>query len=214
MESKEVSGTKSGWSWGASVAAAISILTKSVTITGSGNRTGESSFSSERKRYNSRIMQQNMEGVVSWGFPVYDRFLQKGGFIIGDRPTVHFKFVGTSDIPADPPKHTDVEVLTYWSMIHDSDTDGSGSNLPLLLSKPPSHSNLCKIVTFNIPSNLPQESHYRNTLDVYLGHYEEASDPRLAEPVTVTPGISWGVNPPEETGMHPNLPRALSTGRT
>ena len=133
-------------------------------------KTNEESAGSERKRYHSAITEHHSDGNVRWGFNIDDVNLQKLGIDLQEDvlPTVHFKFVGKSNVPASPPKDIDIVITSYWSMILPSEPKSTWIRKILHLfrstgnTQTTSYSNLFQIVALKADlSNLPEPSHYR-----------------------------------------------------
>lgn len=136
----------------------------------SGTHTNQNTSGSERTRNTSGISQQNMGGVIWWSFSVDDLKAQWEGTEITnekDLPAVEFEFVGVDDIPASPPDTTEVEVLSYWSILSGENT---GNRLKKALAlKMGSYSNICQIIAMHIPSNLTTRCVYVASQNVYPG---------------------------------------------
>jgi len=126
--------------------AAFSFPKPQGTIGVSGSRTGEQSIATEKTALVSRIIQRDIGPIVSWSFHIADPFDQDTGLTLSSEkhPHAHFEFRGKT--PAPPPEYLTLEISTYWSLL-------SGS--AWLSSKDtPSFSNLCKIITLDLPSHL------------------------------------------------------------
>ena len=144
-------------------------------------------------------MQQELYGVVWWGFNIDDLNEQEDGIDMSNDilPAVHFEFTGDSDIPAPPPERMNVEISSCWSIIPQSEPKGTWIRKVLRLTKSSgatqaiSYSNLCQIVTFKtVPSNLPERSRYCADVQVWPG----ATDPESTYLVEVTRQTASSVN--------------------
>ena len=123
------------------------------TIGASASQTGEQSTSTENTVNVSRIIQTDIGPVTSWAFHIADPFEQEAGLTLSPEklPFACFKF--QRETPAPLPKCLNIEISTYWSFL--SPHGGS----PWMRSDgAPSFSNLCKIITLDVPSDL-QGSH-------------------------------------------------------
>jgi hypothetical protein len=146
--------------------------------------TNEETTGSEKKRYTSRITQQEVHGVVWWGFNIDDPNEREDGIDMPDDilPAVHFNFVGNSKIPAPPPERMDIVIASYWSIIPRSEPKSTWIRKLLHLTKSSgntqqaiSYSNLLQIVALEtVPSDLPEQSHYNADVQVWPG----ATDPQ------------------------------------
>ena len=88
------------------------------TLTGTATRTSETSSSSERKRFSSKVAEQGMLGVAWWEFNIDDPYEREGGIEMSTKtlPSVEFEFLGESDTLTPPPEHVNIEVASYWSI--------------------------------------------------------------------------------------------------
>jgi len=92
------------------------------TVSASGNKSKETSSSTESKKYHSRITVRRGDGVVSWGFFVDDMYARQKGIdfetVQRALPRVDFTFFGpTDDDLPPPPDHFEVFVASCWSLI-------------------------------------------------------------------------------------------------
>jgi hypothetical protein len=189
-EEKRSSSTKTGRTHGVAPSLTIGPAPQ-VKLGGSSTWTNEETTGSEKKRYNSRITQQELYGVVWWGFNIDDLNEQEDGIDMSDDilPAVHFEFLGDSDTPAPPPERMGVVIASYWSIIPQSEPKGTWIRKLLRLTKSSgdtqaiSYSNLFQIVALEtVPSNLPNRSHYCADVQVWPG----ATDPQSTYLVDVT----------------------------
>jgi len=131
----------------------FSFVIPQATIGASARQTGEQSTSTEKTVNVSRIIQTDIGSVTSWAFHIADPFEQEAGLTLSPEklPFACFKFQGK--MPAPPPQCLNIVISTYWSSL--SPCGGS----PWMCSDgAPSFSNLCKIITLDVPSDL-QGSH-------------------------------------------------------
>jgi len=104
----------------------------------------------------SRITEAAMSSKAEWAFHITDP-LGSGIALSPDQlPSAVFNFIGKTDIPAPPPTHVDVEILSFWSA---RNLDGSYGR--------PAYSNICQIVNLEIPSNLRGSQVYDATLELW-----------------------------------------------
>ena len=97
-----------------------------------------------------------MSSKAEWAFHITDP-LSSGIALSPDQlPSAVFNFVGKTDIPAPPPTHVDVEILSFWSARNLDGTYGR-----------PAYSNICQIVNLKIPSNLRGSQVYDATLELW-----------------------------------------------
>ena len=192
------SSTKTGRTRGVAPSLTIGLAPKG-TLGGSSTWTNEKTTGSEKKRYNSRITQQELYGVVCWGFNIDDLNEQEDGIDMSNDilPAVHFEFIGDSDIPAPPPERMNVVILSYWSIIPQSEPKGTWIRKLLRRTKSSgdtqaiSYSNLFQIVSLEtVPSNLPERSHYCADVQVWPG----ATDPQSTYLVDVKRQTASSVN--------------------
>ena len=176
-EEKRSSSTKTGRTRGVAPSLTIGLAPQG-KIGGSSTWTDEETTGSEKKRYNSRITQQELYGVVWWGFDIDDLNEQEDGIDMSDDilPAVHFEFIGDSDIPAPHPERMDIVIASYWSIIPQSEPKSTWIHKLLRLTKSSgdtqamSYSNLFQIVALEtVPSNLPKRSHYSADVQVWPG---------------------------------------------
>lgn len=159
QESEVSSSSKRGWT--SSVTAAIAAILPQLFGAGA-TRTVEQGTSIEKTANISRNTQLDMEGDASWGFYITDPFEQTSGITLPPEklPRALFEFVGTTDIPAPPSEHLNVEISSYWSLLPHDGGDALGN------SEGTSFSNICKIVKLQVPSNLRGRWIYRVNLKV------------------------------------------------
>lgn len=147
-------------------------------ITGNVMKTNEGTAGSEKKRYHSAITEHHSDGNVRWGFNIDDANLQKCGIDVQDNalPTVCFKFIGKSNIPAPPPKYMEIAITSYWSIIPPSKPKSTWIHKLLDFfrlndgTQTTSYSNIFQIVALKAdPSNFPEPSHYRARMKVRSG---------------------------------------------
>ena len=181
-------------------------------ITGTAMKTNGETASSEKKRYNSAITENDKNGNIWWGFQIDDVNLQKWGIDTREDvlPAVHFNFVGDSKVPAPPPKFMDIAIMSYWSMgplselkktwfhkfLHSfkfrstaGGDSGHRDNTPTTF-----YSNLFQIVVLKADlSNLPEPSYYRARVKVRSGASGPPEVKRQAEDsLNVTPAVVHG----------------------
>jgi len=132
-------------------------------------RASETSSSSQRKQFTSRITERGKHGVAWWGFNIDDPLAREGGIKMhdGTLPSVEFEFVGNTKAPPPPfPKFVHVEIASYWSIqSHCHDV----SWLETILKSAPNsgmYSNLCQVVVLKIPLQLSKRSIYSTTLHI------------------------------------------------
>jgi hypothetical protein len=132
----------------------LSFVKAQGAIGASESRTAEQSTDTKKTLNISRIIQTDIGPVNSWAFHIADPFEQEAGLPLPPEklPFVHIRFHGETRAP--PPKYLDVEISTYWSLL----SPHGGSSWLSLQSTGPAYSNLCKIITLNLPSDL-QGSH-------------------------------------------------------
>jgi len=170
-ELKVSKGSKKVWNILAS--GALSLLPPKATITSSGNRTGEQSTNTERTVNVSRIMYTNIRGVTEWTYHLVDRFEQDSGLVLTPErlPFAHITFGGHEATPPPASAYVNVEISTYWTMLSSSfpasrstwprsGPSGSGNK--------PMFSNLCKIITLDLPKDLHGSRLYIANLLVQL----------------------------------------------
>ena len=181
-EEKQSSSTKTGRTHSVAPSLTIGPLPQG-KLGGNSTWTNEKTTGSEKKRYTSRITQQEKHGVIWWGFNVDDLNEQEDGIDMPDDilPAVSFEFFGNSNIPASPPKHMDIVIASYWSIIPQSEPKSTWIRKLLHLTKSSSntqaisYSNLFQIVALETtPSSLPERSHYSADVQVWPG----ATDPQ------------------------------------
>ncbi len=114
----------------------------------------------------ARIMQSAMRGVASWDFYFTD-LDQVDEITLSPKELPHacFEFIEKTNIPAPPPKHMDIKISTYWSLL-----PCHGGNVWLHLANKPAYSNICKIITLKVPSNLRRNQTYHVNLQVQSKH--------------------------------------------
>ena len=181
-EEMQSTSTKSGWTRG--MTAGLNLGPQPLaTITGTAIKTKEETAGSEKKRYNSAITEHHIDGNVRWGFNIDDVNLRRRGIEIQEDvlPTVHFEFLGDSNVPAPPPKYMDIAITSYWSMAVPSKPKSSWvHNLSCFFRRSTqtgkantqtiSYSNLFQIVAVKANlSNMPEPSHYRAKVKVRSG---------------------------------------------
>ena len=197
-EEKQSSSTKTGRTHGVAPSLTIGLAPQG-KLGGSSTWTNEKTTGSEKKRYNSRITQQELYGVIWWGFNIDDLNEQEDGIDMSDDilPAVHFEFIGDSDVPAPHPEHMDIVIASYWSIIPQSEPKSTWIRKLLRFTKSSgdtqaiSYSNLFQILTLEtIPSNLPERSHYRADVQVWPG----ATDPQHTYLVDVKRQTASSVN--------------------
>ncbi len=135
--------------------ATLSILPPKATVGGNGGRTGEQSTNIERIVNASRIMYTNIRGVTHWTYHLVDRFEQDSGLALSPEklPFAHITFGGHEATPPPPSAYVNVEISTCWTILSPpggSAWSGSGNK--------PKFSNLCKIISLDLPKDL-QGSH-------------------------------------------------------
>lgn len=123
------------------------------TIGASGSRTGEQSTATEKTAVISRIIERDIGPNISWSFHIADPFDQHTGLnLSSDKlPRAHFQFFAKN--PGPPPEYLPFEISTYWSVL-----SPRASSAWLNFEDMPSFSNICKIITLDLPSHL-QGSH-------------------------------------------------------
>lgn len=171
-------------------------------ITGAAMKTNEETVGSEKKRYNSAITEHHSDGNVQWGFNIDDISEQKWGVELQKDvlPTVHFEFVGDSNVPAPPPKCMDIVITSYWSMILPSELKNTWIHKLLRFFRSTgntqtiSYSNLFQIVALKADlSNLQEPSYYRAKVKVRSGISGPPDVKRMAaDSVIVTPAVVDG----------------------
>jgi hypothetical protein len=126
-----------------------------VTVSASASRTTEQSTSTEKTLNISRIIQTAIGSRSSWAFHIADPFEQEVGLPLPPEmlPFVHLEFWGETQAP--PPKYLDIEISSYWSVLGPRGRNTWWS----LPTSSPTFSNLCKIITLSLPSDL-QGSHF------------------------------------------------------
>jgi hypothetical protein len=165
-ESKVSNTSKKSWSTRAS--AALSLLPLKATIGGSGSRTGEQSTNVERTTNISRIIFTNMRGLTRWIYHLIDRFEQNSGLVLSPAtlPFARIMFFGHNANPPPPSAYLNVEISTYWTVIPPpggilwGGLSSSGNK--------PRFSNLCKIITLDLPKDLQGSHRYMVNLTVQL----------------------------------------------
>ena len=206
-EEKQSSSMKIGWTRSMTGRVALAAQPQGA-ITLTVMKTNEKTAGSETKRYTSSIFEHHNYGVVRWGFNIDDRNAQRGGIEMLDDvlPTVDFEFIGHSDVPAPPPKHMDIVVVSHWSMILPSEPETTWIRKLLRFfrssgnTQATSYSNLFQIVALKmVPCNLPERSDYRATLFVEPGAtdadditYSTKTTRTTASSVNVTPAVIGG----------------------
>jgi hypothetical protein len=197
-EEKRSSSMKTGQTRGVAPSLTIGLIPQG-KIGGSSTWTNEEATGSEKKRYTSRITQQELYGVIWWGFNIDDLNEQEDGIdMLHDvLPAVHFEFIGDSDVPAPPPERMDIVIASYWSMIPRSEPKSTWIQKLLRLTRSfgnnqaISYSNLFQIVALETdPSNLPERSHYSADVQVWPG----ATDPQHTYLVDVKRPTASSVN--------------------
>ena len=173
-------------------------------ITGTAMKSNGETTGSEKKHYNSAITEHHSDGNVRWGFNIDDANLQKCGIDMQEDvlPTVCFKFLGDTNIPAPPPKCMDIVITSYWSLILLSGPKSNWIHKILRFFKfrstgntqTTSYSNLFQIVALKADlSNLPEPSHYRAKVKVRSGVSGPPDVKREgADSVNVTPAVVDG----------------------
>ena len=161
-ESKVSQTSKKAWS--AVASASLSIVKPLGTFAASGSRTGEQSTATEKTSLVSRIIQSDIGPNISWSFHIGNSFDQETGFTLSPEklPRAHFVFQGKTPVP--PPNHLTLEISTYWSVL-----SPHGGSIWLILEGTPSFSNLCEIITLDLPPNL-QGPHCYDADFVWLKH--------------------------------------------
>ena len=130
----------------------------------------ESSTTKELKVLNSRIIQEDHDGAISWEFTVDDPYQQEKGLDLkelGTLPSVSCTFIGSSNDEPPPPAPDlfGVEVMSCWSLI--SSKKKPATLFASLFSfgssevKPLTYSNLCQVMMLNLPSQLSNDSYYK-----------------------------------------------------
>ena len=173
-------------------------------IMGVAMKTNEETVGSEKKRYNSLITEHHSDGNARWGFNIDDVNLQKWGIDLQEDvlPSVRFKFVGDSNIPAPPPKCMDIAITSYWSMNIQSEPKSTwikklfhifrltGNSKTQMIS----YSNLFQIVALKADlSSLKESSYYRAKVKVRSGVSGSPDVKRkAADSVDVTPAVVDG----------------------
>lgn len=198
-EEKQSSSTKKGRTRDVAPSLTIGLVPQG-KLEGGLTWTNEETIGSEKKQYTSRITQQEVDGVVWWGFNIDDPNEQEDGIDMPDDilPAVHFKFVGDSEIRAPPPERMDIVIASYWSIIPQSEPKSTWIHKLLHLMKSSgntqqaiSYSNLFQIVSLEtVPSNLPEESHYKAGMQVWPG----ATDPQHTYLVDVKRPTASSIN--------------------
>ncbi len=163
-ESKVSSGSKKAWSILGS--ATLSFPKPQGTIGASGSQTGEKSTAIEKTSLVSRIIQRDIGPTISWSFHIADPFDQDTGLTLSSEklPRAHFEFRAKN--PAPPPKYLTLEISTYWSLLSAHAT----SSAWLSSEDTPSFSNLCQVVTLDLPSDLQGFHKYNADLLVWPKH--------------------------------------------
>lgn len=135
--------------------ATLSFAKPQGTIGTSGSRTGEQFTATEKTTLVSRIIQRDIGPNISWSFHILDPYDQVTGLILSSEklPRAHFEFLAKN--PAPPPEDLALEISTYWSLL-----SPRASNAAAWFSSEdtPSFSNICKVITLDLPSHL-QGSH-------------------------------------------------------
>ena len=104
----------------------------------------------------SRITEAAITSKAEWAFHITDP-LGSGIALSPDQlPSAVFDFIGKTDIPAPPPTHVDVEILSFWSLRNLDGTYGR-----------PAYSNICQIVNLEVPSNLRGSQVFDATLELW-----------------------------------------------
>ena len=151
--------------WNVLASASLNFLKPQGTIGASGSRTGEQSTATEKTTRISRIIQRDIRQNISWSFHIADPFDQETGVTLSPEklPRAHFEFLGKT--PAPPPDRLTLEILTYWSLL-----SPHRGGVWLIPEDTPSFSNLCKIITLDLPSNLQGPHKYDADLLVWPKH--------------------------------------------
>lgn len=200
-QERQSSSMKLGWTRGMTAGVTVGPHPTG-TITSTATKTREETTASEKKRYTSAITEHRSDGVVRWGFNIDDDNSRKSGIAMRDEvlPVVHFEFFGDSDVPAPPPESMDIVIASYWSMILPCEPKSTWIRKILRLfnssgnTQTISYSNLFQLVALKTaPSNLPDRSYYRATVEVRSG---VSGPPKVRRPtgdsVIVTPAVVDG----------------------
>ena len=145
--------------------ASISLVKPLGTIGASGSRTGEQNIATEKTTSISRIIQRSIRDKISWSFHMADPFDQEIGLVLPPEklPRAHFDFRGK--MPAPPLDYLTLVISTYWSVL-----SPNGGSVWLIPKDTPSFSNLCKIITLDLPQNLQGSHGYDVDLHIWPKH--------------------------------------------
>lgn len=133
-------------------------------------------LSSDKKHFNPAITENHNNGSIRWGFNI-DGEIDMPKDIL---PSVRFRFIGKSNVPAPPPKDMEIAITSCWSMILPNEPKSIWIHKILRFfrstgnTQTMSYSNLFQIVALKTDlSNLPEPSYYKAKVKVRPA----ASDP-------------------------------------
>jgi hypothetical protein len=151
-------------SWQQSVKAGLSFIPfGGLKAEGSLGHTGEHSTSNETIRFNSRIIQQEDEGVFWWRFYVDDEHEKDIGIELGEDslPSADMYVLPSASPPTQPLDKLTVEIISFWSLLGKE----SGGWLSYTRGKtlPPGFSNICQVISIDLP---PGDGNYVSSISV------------------------------------------------
>jgi len=179
---------KQGWT--ATVTSMVKMPLPTLNITAGASRVTETL--SEKTMLTSRITQNDVHGVVWWGFSVDDPNERRSGIELGPckLPSVDFEFLADKTPPS-PPPNIHIEVAAYWSWWSLPNRKWSGSKTQ---EQPPYH-NLCQLVVLEMPSDLSASSDYMAELKVGSGMPSDREKVMLEGLVPVRPAMRLSRDP-------------------
>ena len=169
-QSKMSSATKKAWN--AAVSGTLAFLKPSGTIGANAGRSTEQATNTEHTLNISSIIYQGIPPVNTWVFHVADPLEQVAGLPLPPErlPSVEIVFLGHSPVPS-PPSHLDVMISTYWTLVTGRSRPGGNtwlnSSLSSLHTTEPAFSNICKIISLHLPSDLQGTYAYTADLRVW-----------------------------------------------
>ena len=197
-EAKVIEGNKQTLSAVLGTTFGISGLKPTALFSLSGSKTKELFLSKEVKIFNSRIIQEDHDGAVSWDFIVDDPYQQeRGSELCESLPCVSSTFLESSDDAPPPPAPEifDIKITSCWSLIPSNRNPLSWLTawLPptsLEVMAPTPYSNICQILLLDLPSQLSKDSYYKAVAKVTPSSWR-ALDVKRPSPHQFTPLINF-----------------------
>jgi hypothetical protein len=125
----------------------------------------------ESRRHHPKFGEERHDGVVTLEFDCANE--RQAGIGFEDPVSLAFKFHGMSDDepPPLPPKHFDIVVKSYWSLIPPRADHSKSLGWPFFKGRfpaleAPRYSTLCQIIKLEVPSELSQDTYHKSTAKV------------------------------------------------